>query len=557
MTTPPKEPELTAAPSDHDVADTKLVAPALALPPSAEDNVIKALELGLDADFDEWQEAQGHPVPDLAQQAEWSEARTLRGEFIVELCTSVRKGTRSFPRGIQIKGARITKGIDLNTASIDALLVLERCRIEGDVKLRDCSARLINLAGSRVCGDVSGDRVRASAGVYLRYGFTCEGAVRLTSAVIDGDLDCTDATILNDQARRQAREDRKRRAREKAKLPPPAREPNYALRCDRVRVKGSVFLRGLDAAGQVRLPDAEVGGNVELKDATLDATDGNAGPADDARSRDSALFADNARIVGSLVLRDWKQQPVGMLSVRNATAGVLQLGKYADTWPAPATVRAQGFRFGTIETDGLVSQELCQRWLDLLVLDPFTSQPYEKCAQVLRENGLSDEAKEISIRRRRDQRDAKPTPMSGWRRRMDILFDKAIGYGYRPGRSVGYLAMIALIGTIVFGVAQASGAMIPADNALAKVYRTHPDSIPPGYPPLVAPVYSLDVLLPIIDFQQDSKWRPDRRVALFVNDTPIVPIGWIALVWSWFQIALGWVLSTLLVGSVTGLIRKE
>ena len=175
--------------------------------------------------------------------------------------------------------------------------------------------------------------------------------------------------------------------------------------------------------------------------------------------------------------------------------------------------------------------------------------------QVLRENGLADDAKEIAIRRRRDQRNA--TPMSRWRRFMDRVLDWTIGYGYRPGRSVTYLAAIALIGTIVFGYAQGTDAMVPADNTLAKAYRANPASLPPGYPPLVFPVYSLDVLLPIIDFQQDSKWRPDRAARMTWLGIEHVPIGWIALVWSWFQIALGWILSTLLVGSVTGLIRKE
>jgi hypothetical protein len=525
--TAPNAPVISSDPADGEVGDALAIQTPLTIPRTVEELVTAALVQGVQANFDEWREKK----PDVASESDvdWQDARTLRGEFVVALCTSAKKGTRSFPRGIRIKGARIQGDIDLTTVSIDMLLVLERCRIEGHVLLRDCTARLINLAASRVCGEVSGDRFRATAGVHLRKGFTTEGAVRLSGAVIDGDLDFSGATILNQKDKRLPR-----------KLKP---DENYALRLDRARVKGSIFLRDIDASGPVRLLDAEVGGNVELERATLKSPD------------DDALLADNARIVGSLVLRDWRERPEGMISVRNASAGVLQLGAYGERWPTAGTVRAQGFRYGTIETAGLVSRALCEHWLDLLVLDPFTSQPYEKCAQVLRENGLSDDAKEIAMRRRRDQRAA--TRMSGWRRIMDVLLDRTIGYGYRPGRSVAYLAVIALIGTIVFGIAQGSDAMMPADNALARVYRAHPDSIPPGYPPLVAPIYSLDVLLPIIDFQQDSKWRPDRRAMISLTATRGFPIGWFALGWSWVQIALGWILSTLLVGSVTGLIRKE
>ena len=54
-----------------------------------------------------------------------------------------------------------------------------------------------------------------------------------------------------------------------------------------------------------------------------------------------------------------------------------------------------------------------------------------------------------SFRRRRDQR--KRGTMSKWRRAMDRVLDWTIGYGYRPGRSVIYLAVIALI-VMILGV---------------------------------------------------------------------------------------------------------
>ena len=86
-------------------------------------------------------------------------------------------------------------------------------------------------------------------------------------------------------------------------------------------------------------------------------------------------------------------------------------------------------------------------------------------------------------------------------------------------------------------------------------------SLPPGYAPLNPVVYSLDVLLPIIDFQQDSKWRPDVRVTAHYDVggrfVIHVPVGKAAMYYLWLQIAVGWILSTLLVASVTGLIRKE
>ena len=539
-------PEISADPSDGEVGDAKAVETPLRPPKPLEERVIDALTNGLEADFDDWQKSK----PDTEQEKAWDDARTLRGEFIVELCTSVKKGTRSFPRGIRIKGARITRGIDLTTGSVDALLLLERCRIEGDVMLRDATTRLVNLSGSRVCGHITADRLRSSAGVYFRkqidaeqQRFVCEGSIRLAAAVIDGDLDCNGARILNERPKKKT----------------PEAGEDYALRCDRTNVAGSVFMKGIEARGPVRLADAKVGASVVIDGATLSG----------CGESNAALMADNVRIEGSLVLRRWPAPPNGEIRVRNANAGVLQLGATTETWPNKGTVLAQGFRFGTLEGDGKVNRDLCLRWLGLLVRKPFSPQPYEKCVQVLRENGLADDAKRIAIRRRRVQRSLLKSPEGGaWRRvlayvalpgrwLLDVFLDLTIGYGYRPGRSVAMLAILATLGWWVFDAAQRHGAMVPTDTALARVYPAHHDSLPPGYPPLVAPIYSLDVLLPIIDFQQDSKWRPDPAAKMVLGARRAFPIGIFAIRYAWVQIALGWILSTLLVGSVTGLIRKE
>ena len=132
--------------------------------------------------------------------------------------------------------------------------------------------------------------------------------------------------------------------------------------------------------------------------------------------------------------------------------------------------------------------------------------------------------------------------------------DWTIGYGYRPGRSVGLPRRARAVRHDRVrrrpGRATRSSS---ADNALARVYRTHPDSMPPGYPPFVAPIYL--ARRPAADHRLSAGLEVAPRSP---SDDPMscdagFPIGWVALAWSWVQIALGWVLSTLLVGSVTGM----
>jgi hypothetical protein len=499
---------------------------------AAEKWVEDRLKRGDEADFD----VKLGSEPDTATPADWPTERTLTSAFIVKLCVESNIVPSPFPRGIRIKGARITGELDLSNATIAGLLRLEHCRIESGISLRDSTTKLVNFAGSRVCGSIEADRLRSTGGVYLRKGFYCEQLVRLSAATIAGDLDCVEGTIVG--------------ARDTATTPA-AKETVLALRCDRAAITGSVFFRAFEARGEVRLLDATVGANVVCDQTTL------------ANETGFALLADNARIAGSLILGAWKRTPSCIVSVRNATAHVLNLGD-ASTRLGNNIIAAQGFRYDFISGDSVIDLALCNRWLNALVRAPFNPQPYEQCAKVMREIGLANEAKEIAIARRRVQRELLASPrgtplhrrlMMGARRFGSVMLDWLVGYGYRPGRSVLILIALTLLGSGIFKLAAVSGGMVPTETSLVDPYLKT-GSLPPGYPRLNSLVYSLDVLLPIIDFQQDSKWRPNQTQGDGVR-LPDLLIGDIALWTMRFLIAAGWIVSTLLVASLTGLIRKD
>ena len=510
MSTTTRSPSPYVPPSSTSVASgARVYRPALVDP---EKHVVAALKAGLEADFDAW--LMETPVTQNAD--EWHADRTLTAEFIARLCMDSNGQTNPYPRGIRIKGACITGNLDLSTATIGGLLLLERCRIEADVSLRDTTTKLVNFAGSLVCGSILADRLRNSGGVYLRDGFRCEKLVRLSAATINGDLDCRSGTIVG--------------AMEKDD----AKGPKLALRGDRSAITGSVFFVNFTALGEVRLLDATVGANVVCKDASFANTNGD------------ALMADNVRIGGSLILRAWKQRPTSLISVRNATAHVLNLGAPEDTALGRNVIRAQGFRYDTIADEHAVNLGLCMRWLDALVTAPFNPQPYEQCAKVLREIGLAEQAKEVGILRR--QVELRLPTVKRRKKVSGFLLHMLIGYGYRPGKSVWTLLVLMLTGALVFWEADSDKAMVPTDATAATSYLAT-NQLPAGYPTFNAVVYSADVLLPIIDFQQDSKWRP--------NQTSTANSGTVAVWTTRFLIAAGWILSTLLVASVSGLIRKD
>ncbi|MBZ0325221.1 MAG: hypothetical protein K8F57_03405, partial [Alphaproteobacteria bacterium] len=80
--------------------------------------------------------------------------------------------------------------------------------------------------------------------------------------------------------------------------------------------------------------------------------------------------------------------------------------------------------------------------------------------------------------------------------------------------------------------------------------RTSAATYPPApsdYPVLDPMIYSLDVLLPIVDLHQESYWLPS------VNK----PYGALARWYMWLHIAVGWIFTTLAVAGFTGLVKKD
>ena len=79
------------------------------------------------------------------------------------------------------------------------------------------------------------------------------------------------------------------------------------------------------------------------------------------------------------------------------------------------------------------------------------------------------------------------------------------------------------------------------------------------HPEFNAFVYSLDVFLPVIDLHQGSCWLPDstKDFRLPISEKVSIPIsGKVLCYYVWIEIGLGWVLTTLFVVSLTGLVRR-
>ncbi|MFE6133333.1 oxidoreductase, partial [Streptomyces sp. NPDC056437] len=103
-----------------------------------------------------------------------------------------------------------------------------------------------------------------------------------------------------------------------------------------------------------------------------------------------------------------------------------------------------------------------------------------------------------------------------------LLQDWTVAYGYRPGRAALWMAVLWAAGTVAFS-------------------QVEPAPIKSGeHPEWNAPLYALDLLVPVINLGQDGYWLLDGR-------------------WQWAAAALvllGWILATTVAAGASRLLRR-
>jgi hypothetical protein len=369
-----------------------------------------------------------------------------------------------------------------------------------------------------------------------------------------------------------------------------------------------VFLRdGFIANRQVRLRNARIGGSLECWGGNF------------LETQAFSLAMDGASVAESVFLSD------GFIATSAISFVGAKIGGIVDdqqSWEG-RTLLLDGFtwqRFGGKASTDAASRI---RWLDRqprphLTTD-FRPQPWEQCAKVLAEMGHEREATKIRIEKRKRMR------MLDWRRSKSvwqkakrvpsIIFDfilwLTVAYGYRPLLAGLWLLGLWIAASLAFTSLVPPTVMTPTD---ARVYlaSTIPDacrddwvSFTPPPRPTDAPqrirwsetfrlpiddrggwpvpaswrdicnrampseyttfspwVYTLDLLLPIVDLRQEKDWAPRVTDA---NGDVLAPLwsgasiglGHITRFGEWALILLGWVLSALLIGAVTGIIRRD
>ena len=359
------------------------------------------------------------------------------------------------------------------------------------------------------------DKLTTKGGVNLRGGFSAEGEVRLLGANIGGNLNCADGKFHNPGGK--------------------------ALNVDGLTTKGNVNLNeGFSAKGEVRLLGIDIGGHLNCTGGEFHNLDGR------------ALSVDGGNISGGLLWR--KTTCEGGVNLTYARADVL--ADDPDSWKS-CKVNLDGFIYNRF-----VDPMDAQFRIDWLSKRPdgmgFSLLPYEQAAKILFGMGHARDAREILLKKERLQTADQQTPLLY--KIMRQLWDVFAGYGYRLRYTLGWMAFFIYVGTSVFLDADLQRRIVPHQPVVLAnpayqyaVYKgAHPTEFVPtmfsGYPKFNQFWFSVDIFIPLFNLHQETHWHPAR------DERGGFP--WLTL-WYWFEIVAGWILTSLLLLSITGLLRPR
>jgi hypothetical protein len=182
----------------------------------------------------------------------------------------------------------------------------------------------------------------------------------------------------------------------------------------------------------------------------------------------------------------------------------------------PAMLNLSGLTYQALEPQLPARDRL--RWL---ARNPqgHEPQPYEQLASHYSAIGQPAQARRVLYTRERLQRDAKAPLGRAW----SLVQDVTVGYGYQPWRAALWLTLLLAAGSILFAAAP------PAPLLHG------------GTPHFNAVIYTLDLLLPVVDLGQKHAFNPGGAEQWF----------------SYVLIAAGWLLATTIAAGVARVLSRN
>nr|WP_202516255.1 MULTISPECIES: oxidoreductase [unclassified Streptomyces] len=478
----------------------------------------------------------GHP---------WGPERTVRARIVCWLLLDGPPALAGRVSSLKLVGVRITDVLDLAGGQVTPYVELRGCRFDQEVRLpeaRFTTVRLVDCAVPRL----EAARVHTEGDLHLpRCRF--QNGVRLTDAHIGTDLLLNQAVAYRDRSGRSIAADGMTVGQDLqaelleshgemslrgaqigvslslrgAKLTNPY--SRFALNAPQLTVErtlyltpagvGSPLLSGTTPARGTRIQRFECRGGVRLDDGRF----GDAVDLERARfvfTDDQALSLRRVQTPELRFLGDKPQRGKVLLS----GARITTLVDRASSWPETGNLHMGGFTYENLVPQGPFPLARRLDWVAAATAE-YAPEPYERLAAVLRAAGEDEDAREVLLAKQRRRRETLPPAAKVW----GFAQDWTVAYGYRPGRAAVWMAVLWAAGTLAFAHAH------------------HPPMNAGGHPVWNPALFTLDLLLPVIDLGQAGQWQLRGG-------------------WQWLgtaMVLLGWVLATTVAAGATRMLRRS
>ncbi|MFC6882316.1 MULTISPECIES: membrane-associated oxidoreductase [Actinomadura] len=451
----------------------------------------------------------------------WGPARTVRAEVLRSLLLNGSRADGEIA-GLWIVGGRISGLLDLSDAVLEHSVRLLGCHFERPPILYGARTRRLNLRSSYL---PALDAVSLQVDGHLRLsGCEIPGQVRLGGARLAGALFLDGARIGDSDGD----------------------EGEEILQFDHGAVENDLSAAGAVIHGRFTLTGSTVGGNLDFDRAELRAPG------------HVALDAENLAVGGHLSGEGLRAQ--GTVNLRGATiTRHLDLVSARLSAPGATALRATSCTIGELWLRGAAPIEgavnLRRSHVEIVFAEPrvwpervgldgltyrsllpplpaaerlalleredlgYVPHPYEQLAGAYRLAGDDAAARTVQLAKQRRRRATLPWYARCWGHVQDVT----VGYGFRPMRAAVWLVALMLTAATAYGLHR-------------------PQPLKPGEAPDFNPVfYTLDLLLPIIDFGQEKAFKPR---------------GWHQWL-AYLLVVLGWVLATTIVAGVTRAVSRQ
>ena len=457
----------------------------------------------------------------------------------------LNKGFRS-EGAVRFRGAEIGSDLDCSRASFCILAEATRDNSLQPGAIRHGPEKWFTTALAFSAARIGGD-------VLLSHS-EFAGEVRFHGTNIGGSVHCADVEIKGNGCS--------------------GSDDDRALDCAGSQISRNFSIKNLVAKGEVRFDHANIDGNVECYSSTFAAINPNG-----SCRLNTALSFHGASVKNALTFCSPRQMKntavIGNLDLRDA-----QVGSFVDckhSWPSNGNyIMFDGFTYERFAEGAPWEAFERKDWLRRQPPEDlgknFKPQPFEQLVGVLKSAGHNKEAREIAILKqqlltRRARLQFQPFSWL-WRSFLQL----SIGYGYNPQRIFIATFCLWLLCGYVYQSAESQHIFAPTVAGYffnGKMEECRPSDTAPErwngtdcysklgqeYVAFNPFIFSLDVILPIVNLHQEEAWQPmPRPLKMEIgNRAFILPCVRCVM---WLETLFGWLAAIMLTAFVSGVIKK-